>query len=227
VWTQTKAKIHLTIFHLKTKILKFFVSLLILLSVLLFSFYLWFIHSWKSIVPEKEMQNFSTHIREAKPLPDSLVRIFEAVYPNGSNTSFTKELMNRINSGLFTKNWSGLGECYCDDILKEEKFLIPGREGYVNSDLDAYRLTFGLESMVGDSICFAYYLRKNYHDIQMVEGNNGCRFITKKIDELNREEFIEFLIIKEAPGWYNKFRYPERFNARKKVIEKKLQEARI
>ena len=183
--------------------------------------YYWLTNGWKKYISEEELVNYSKEIKDNPPLPEEFRELYYKLHPEEKEATLTSELAKAVWSVITDKRHRVKGNCSCDDVIHHDwnftSSLEKLREAR-NNPFKYVQLGFGLEKFLTNEECLNYSLRIQFsHDF--IRSYNGYAFEGKNFDELNREEIIDFFIAQKAPTLFSPRINPERYLARKKVIE--------
>ncbi|MEH0154764.1 hypothetical protein V6R21_11535 [Limibacter armeniacum] len=200
--------------------------LLIGLIVLLIAF-LGFKYSWRLFDDKDELITFSLRVENTKNIPDSLMDIYTTVYPHHINKSTIQEIVIGYGSNILAGVVKDYDNCFCDEIIRDELFGYKKYPKALIRRFQSLRLSFGLESLVEENKCLNYYLIKEYEEVNRNNSSYAYTWANKTIFELTKLEFIEFLAIRNAPRYYNKFLNKDNYNRSMNFIENKIKNASL
>jgi hypothetical protein len=205
---------------MKRKVIRIIAVLVFLPVPIMSAAYLYVANSWRSAERVKIVKFVAAKVQESQPLPDSLLNIYNAVYPFRMGKGMHSDISDRIWNGV-VKDKTGRNLCYCDDIIYNVRIFF-SEKLFPLTRLEAIILGFGLEENVGSEACLSYFIRLTYDELQPVRSLYSWH--NKKLDSLTVEEFKEFLVLEKAPVYFDKFKHPDRFAARLNALNGRLQE---
>jgi hypothetical protein len=203
---------------MNNKIIK---SFFIVVASVLFGFLL-FKYSWQLFDNKQELTTFSKKIEAVPMIPDSLMTIYYLTFPYHNGISTTHDMLIGLRGFLKFRHVKKYENCFCDDIVRSDLWPNRLKIHAVTKKISSLRLSFALESLVGQRACLNYYLRNEYQYTLRLIQNFPYKWKNKAIESLTKEEFIEYIAVKDVPYAYNKFTNIELFNLRIKVIKEKI-----
>ncbi len=202
------------------KAIKVFSWFALMIVLLLTVFLLWVKNSWKEIYTEKELQNTILKINSSKPLPEDFRETLSLVYPGIFDNNFNQHAVDRI---ITDKDYQ---PCPCRQVAVMFTHRLPHSNRFKWSFYPV-SITWKFEEELTQEECFSFYLER-FDFTRGIKGieNASLAYFGNELGALTLDQQLELILKIENPVLYNKKRFPEKFNAELKKLQRKVSELR-
>ncbi|MBA3970746.1 MAG: transglycosylase domain-containing protein [Bacteroidetes bacterium] len=162
-------------------------------------------YSAKEIVTKPTFTEIISQINAAPTLPKGLKDTYSQVYPDIFNTSFNEALLSSIlNKQREPVPSRQLGSWFW--------MRVGGSENGLMRHLNFAGFIWSVEDNVTQEKCFEYYVsRFDFTNKAIGMYAASQKFYHKPLDSLTYDEQLGMILMLKNPAYYNKLRYPDRF----------------
>ena len=192
--------------------IKIFRNSVILISLVILTFYVFILNAWKIDFTEEEIKPYISEMKQAQQLPN----LFYELYNLDTNNSLEYGTLEYLRKNIFFKKYSQPLSVWI------AKTMYISKTEYRKYPI-FFKIELSLATKIDKELTSKEQLNFMLNETDFVNGQIGVKsaakyYFNKEINELNKTEIATLVIMTKNPSYFNPKRRPERVKREVEIL---------